>query len=133
MSDDLTLPTQIAIVAALEAEPGVTSRSTVWQHVPEEADLPLTVIEKITATPAGGKGGGLDLIEFEIATLMIAPGREYLTPLMGAIRRTLDGRHLPAQGVLLGEVTFVSSDDGVLDDGQTYFGVQRFQLFAQPA
>lgn len=130
---DLKLAAQGAIYRALNGSAAVSGLSSVYQHVPDEADPPLTVIDKMTATPAGGKGDQFDLIEFEITSLVREPGRKHLTPLMTAIREALEGRPLLAPGVGLSPPVFESDDDGLLDDGNTYFGVQRFTLFAQPA
>jgi Protein of unknown function (DUF3168) len=129
---DLRDAAQTAIVEALSGAPAVTL--PVWQHVPEEQQPPFHVIDKMSAEPWGGKGGGLDRIEFDLLTVVREPGREHLTPHMATARAVLEGQALPPQpGVALSSPAFEADDDDLLEDGQTYVGVQRFSLFAQPA
>lgn len=132
---DLKLAAQAAIFAALNV-PAVTDLAPVHEFVPETeppTQPPLVIINDMNAKPAGGKGGEFDRIEFEIITLVREPGREFLTPLMAAVRDQLEGQALASAEAVLSAPVFESDDDQLLDDGQTYSGAQRFSLFAQPA
>lgn len=131
---DLKLAAQNAIYDKLNGTAAVTSLAPVYQHVPDDHDPPVVIIGDMSMTSQGGKGGGLDLIEVEILSLVRAPGREHLTPLMTAIRDALDEQALDAQaGVTLSRPVFDGDEDALLDDGNTYMGTQRFSLFVQPA
>jgi len=129
---DLKLAAQDAIYDLLNATPTVTDVGPVWQHAPEELEPPYTIIGDMSASPIGGKDGGLDRIEFEILTVRREPGREFLTPMMAAVRDTLEGAELTSADAVLSPPVFESDEDDLLDDGQTYIGVQRFSLIAQP-
>jgi uncharacterized protein DUF3168 len=129
---DLNLAAQKAIYGALSV-PAVTNLSPVFQHVPDKQQPPVTIIGDLTATPAGGKDGGLDRIEFELISLVRAPSRTPLYSLMAAQRSVIEGQMLEAEGALLSAPVFEGSDDDLLDDGKTYLGTQRFSLFAQPS
>jgi len=130
---DLKLAAQTAIYAALNV-PAVTALAPVYQHVPDDTQPPAVVIDRMNVTAIGGKGGGLDLIEFDILTFIREPGREHLTPIMTAVRALLEEQALPAQsGVALSRPVFEADEDDVSEDGQTYSGLQRFSLVAQAA
>ncbi|HWT12298.1 MAG TPA: DUF3168 domain-containing protein [Allosphingosinicella sp.] len=127
---DLKLAAQVAIYEVLSALPAL---APFYQHVPGETQPPYSLIGDMSTTPMGGKSGGLDRIDFEILHYVREPGREFLTPRMAAAREALEGQALTADGVELSPPVFEGEDDGLLEDGQTYEGVQRFSLFAQPA
>lgn len=129
---DLRDAAQAGIFAALNV-PAVNSLAPVHQHVSEDTEPPLTIIGEISSTNAGGKDGGLELIQVRVLTVIRQPGREYLTPAMAAARVQIEGATLTAAGAVLSRPVFESADDELLDDGQTYVGQQRFSLFAQPA
>jgi len=131
---DLRVAVQVAVYEALSGAAEVTALAPVYQHVPEERDPPIVVVGKMNMSNEGGKGGGLYRIEFEIESLITKPGREHLTPIMAAVSAAIEDQELPAQaGVSLTRPVFEGDDDELLDDGNTYYGVQRFSLFAQPA
>jgi hypothetical protein len=131
---DLRLAAQAAVVAALDAAAAVTL--PVYQHAPEEDDdapfEPFHLIGDIVATPAGGKGGGLDRIEIEVLTALREAGREFVTPHMTAVRETLEDQTLASDDADLSAIVVESEEDQLLEDGVTYVGVQRFSLWAQP-
>ena len=130
---DLKLAAQAAIYGALNAASAVTGIGPVFEYVPEDQEPPFTIVDRMSATPQAGKDGGLDLIEFDILTMVRQPGREFLTPLMAAVRDTLEGVTLASATATLSPPEFVGDEDELLEDGQTYLGRQRFQLFAQAA
>jgi hypothetical protein len=132
MDFDAKLAVQVAVVTALSAA-ALPDDAAVWEHTPDDAEPPLVIVHKIALTPQAGKGGGLDLAEVEILTLVRKPGREFLTPLMASVRGRIEGQPLAADGATLSQPVFVSDDDTLLDDGNTYLGTQRFSLFVQPA
>lgn len=142
MAFDGKLAVQTAFFDALTS-PGRADGLPVFQHVPDNQEPPFVLIERITLTPAGGKAGGLDLAEVDVTT-EYAPtkrgddglhkeGREFVTPIMAENRARIDGQVLAATGASLSTPVFESDDDGMLGDGITYFGTQRFSLFVQPS
>ena len=129
---DFKYALQVALGEALEAAEAITIE--VFQHVPEKQEPPFHVIDKMTVTPIGGKDGGLDRIEVDVITEIRAPGREYLSPHMNAVRDTIDDQPLPVQaGVEFSIPRLIAEEDELLEDGQTYVGLQRFEVIAQPA
>lgn len=128
---DLKLAAQSAVFAALNV-PAVTGLAPVYQHTPDDTQPPVVIIGDMNAEAVGGKEGGFDRIDFEILTLVRAPGREHLTPLMAAVRAQLDEQALSQADAALSRPRFEGDSDEILEDGNTYLGVQRFSLFAQP-
>ncbi len=129
---DLRTEAQTAIYNALNV-PAVTALAPVFQHVPYNQVPPMIIIGRISAEPMGGKGGGLDRLTCEVISQDRSPNREKLYAMMGAIRTALDGVTLTSAAALLTSPTFEGSDDDLADDGETYFGSQRFVTIAQPA
>lgn len=134
---DLKLAAQVAIFVKLNAAPAVTGLAPVYEYVPSEQDgepvtPPYIVIDRMAATPQGGKGGMLDLIEFDILTVVRQPGREFLTPVMAAVRDTLEEASLVSTEAILSPPQFVGDEDELLENGQDYLGRQRFSTWAQP-
>lgn len=149
---DLVLAVQLAVRGLVAASGDVNTAlnavhdggevpqgDRVWQHIPLDAagnpeQPPMVIIGELAATPAGGKGGGLDRIEFELMYAVRKPGREYLTPLMTAGRAAVEGIEIAdTGGVKIAPPVFEGSETELLEDGETYFGVQRFSTFAQEA
>lgn len=131
---DFKLAAQAAIFAALKASAPLQAAAPTYEYVPAEIEPPMTILSRFAATPAGGKGDRFDEIEFEVLTVVRQPGREFLTPPMALVRETIEGAALArANGVALSRPVFLSDDDELLEDGQTYLGTQRFSLFAQRA
>ena len=128
---DLKLAAQDAIFDKLSAALAGLN-VPVYQHAPENQEPPVVLIGAMRAEPVGGKDGGLDRIEMEILSYVRAPGREHLTPVMTLVRETLEEQPLTADDVLLSAPVFEGDEDDLDEDGQTYVGVQRFSLFAQP-
>jgi len=131
MAYDAELAVQVGVFVALSDPERVDAQ--VFEHVPDEAEPPFVVVDKITLTDASGKGGGLDHVEFDVVSFHTGAGREFLTPIMAENRQRIEGQALTVDGATLSRPAFVSSDTGVLDDAITYFGTQRFSLFVQPA
>lgn len=134
MAYDAELAVQVAIYRAL-SEPARGDGVAVYEHVPDEADPPFVVIDKVTLTDAGGKDGGLDQAEVDVVSFHVGAGREFLTPILAENRRRIDRQAMidPDGQAQLSPPAFVSSDTGVLEDAITYFGTQKFILFVQPA
>lgn len=134
---DLKLAAQRALFAALDvsAVTGSAAGLTVWQHTPDDQQPPVVVLGEMSAENVGGKDGGFDRIDFEVLSLVRAPGREFLTPVMTAVRGAVEGAALVSATAILSPPVFESDDDEILEeDGSnvTYMGRQRFSLFAQP-
>lgn len=129
---DLLTATQDAVYAALNVSP-VTNIAPVYQHVPDNRQPPIVIIDDITSEADGSKDGSLDRITINIITVRREPRRAALYELMGAVRTALDGVAITATGALLTPPVFESSEDTLADDGVTYIGTQRFALWAQPS
>lgn len=131
---DYVLAAQTAIFAALKASAALQEAAPSFEYVPEDSEPPMTILSRFTMKPAGGKGDRFYEIEAEITSVVRKPGREHLTPIMMLVLDLIDGAALPdTDGVALSKPVFLSQDDELMEDGQTYLGTQRFTLFAQPA
>lgn len=130
---DFVLAAQTAVFARLKASVALQAAAPSFEFVPEDTEPPMTILSRFTATPAGGKGDRFDEIEFELLSVIREPGREFLTPAMAMVRDLIEGAALPSTlGVQFSGPVFLSQDDELLEDGQTYLGTQRFSLLAQP-
>jgi hypothetical protein len=129
---DYRLAVQNAIYDALNV-PAVTSLAPVYQHVPDNAQPPLVIIDDLTQEPDGGKDGGLDRCTIDIVTVWRSSRRADLYGLMAAVRNAVEGASLPQTEAVMSAPIFESADDDLGDDGVTYIGTQRFSLWAQPA
>ena len=130
---DLMTPTQDAFYDALN-KPAVTNLAPVFQHVPDEAQPPMIVIGQMSAQPyADTKDGSMDEITVEVITLNREPDRSALFKIMAANRAALEGQDLSTDEIELSPIKFLSMDDDLAEDGQTYIGSQRFSTIAQPA
>jgi hypothetical protein len=129
---DLLKAAQDAFFAALNV-PAVTSIGPVYQHLPDELQPPFVQIADITAESIGPKGGTMERLTVDVFTYRREPAREALYDLMAAVRGVLHDQSLTAAGAILSPPEQVTTDDTLLDDGQTYWGLQRFTLIAQPA
>jgi hypothetical protein len=123
--------TQDAIYAKLDAATAVTALAPVMQHVPENADPPLVIIGSVALTPVGGKDGNFDRAEVEVITIYRGPKRAAMFAIQSAVQDTLDNQELTGDA-LFSRPRQVSNDDELLEDGITYLGTQRFELFVQP-
>jgi len=129
---DVKLAVQDAIFTALNV-PAVTDLAPLVQHVPEDWQPPLVIIADIVVEPYGLKNGGLDRTTVDVVTISREPSRRPLYTMQAAVRALLDGTTLVADGLVALKPVEDSSEDQLLDDGQTYQGTQRFTMFAQPA
>lgn len=129
---DLNTATQDAIFDALNI-PAVTTEAPVYQHPPDGAEPPMHVLGDFGVENIGGKGGGLDRIEFEIITVIREQRRATLFERMAEVRQALEDVAITAPGVILSPPAFLASDDDISEDGVTYIGTQRFETIAQPA
>lgn len=107
----------------------ITTLAPLVQHILEDTEPPLFVIGDISTEPMGGKDGGLDRVTIEIWTYSRKPNRTELYTMQNAVRTLLDGISLSTSG--LSDPIEVANESEMLDDGQTYVGTQRYELFAQ--
>jgi hypothetical protein len=127
---DFATATQDAVFAALNVS-AVTDLAPVLQHVPEGTEPPLVIVGDIALTPAGGKDGNFDRAEFDIITLYRGPKRAALFTIQAAVRDQLDGAALSGTA-LFSRPRQIANDDEIAEDGITYVGTQKFELFVQP-
>jgi hypothetical protein len=111
----------------------VTNLAPVWQNPPEGTDPPVVVIGNIDLEPIGGKDGGLDKATADILTFIRQPDQTSLFALQTAVRTQLDGQTITATGAALSQPLQTSSEVALMEDGETYMGTQRFEIFVQPA
>jgi hypothetical protein len=111
----------------------VTNLAAVWQNPPEGTDPPVVVIGNIDLEPIGGKDGGLDKATADILTFIRQPDQTILFALQTAVRTQLDGQTITATGAALSQPLQTSSEVALMEDGETYMGTQRFEIFVQPA
>jgi hypothetical protein len=128
---DLALAVQEGVYGALTA--GVTL-GQVFQHVPENTPPPVVIIGEDDVDPTiGGKGERFERHELTILTVVQGPGKRPLRLLQEQVRAALDNRPITAAGANLSDPVFLSVTDQLLADGLTYYGEQRFLIFAEPA
>ena len=129
---DIPQAVQDAFYDALN-DASVTDLAPVVQHVLENTQPPLVVIGDINHTPVGGKDGGLDSVTVDVLSYFRGPNRKGLHAIQAAIRARLDDKTISAAGYELSRPMQMSSEGELLEDGETYVGTQRYELFAQPA
>jgi hypothetical protein len=129
---DIKTAAQDAFFAKLNVA-GVTNLAPVVQHVLEDTQPPLVVVGDVSTEPVGGKDGGLDMVTIDIITMIRSPQRASLFALQAAVRTQLDGQVVTGTGILLSDPVELSSEDDILEDGETYMGTQRYQTFVQPS
>lgn len=131
---------QDAAFAALNVPLVTGLGAEVWSHSPEidEGDDPLAsgsivLVHDISLTPEGGKDGGLDRATLTIVTLVRKPARSALSALQATVRKLLETSPVVTDGALLSQPVLVAAESGLMEDGATYMGTQRFELLVQPA
>jgi len=128
---DLASAVQQALYDALSA--GLTL-ARVYQHVPENTPPPVVIIGEDDIDPTlGGKGERFERHEVRIITVVRGPAKLPLRALQEEVRGTLDGQPISAAGAILSDPVMLTVSDQMLEDGQTYYGEQRFLIFAEPA
>lgn len=128
---DLASAVQKAVFDALDE---AVTLATVYQHVPEDTPPPVVIIGEDDIDPTlGGKGEQFERHEIRIICVARGPGKLPLRALQEEVRAALDERPIAASGALLSDPVILSTSDQLLPDGQTYYGEQRFLIFAQPA
>ena len=128
---DLTLATQDAVFAALSAG-GTSALAPVYQHVPENTQPPAVIVGDIEVEAIGGKDGGLDRNVVTIVSFYRGPARKGLYAIMAANRAALDDQPLASAAAILSRPVFLNATDDLGEDGETYQGVQQFEIIAQP-
>jgi len=128
---DAATAVQEALYAALNVS-GVTDLAPVWQNPPEGTDPPVVVIGNVSLEPIGGKDGGFDKATADVLTFVRQPDQTVLFALQTAVRNQVDGAQLTAPGAVLSAPVMTSSEVEMMDDGETYMGTQRFEVFVQP-
>jgi hypothetical protein len=132
---------QAAAYTALNVAALAGSAATVWAHLPEveegadplAGEQSIVLVHDIALTPMGGKDGGLDQASLEIVTFIRQPDRSALSALQARVRDLLENGPFVAAGAILSQPVQVSAEGTLWEDGATYQGTQRFELFAQPA
>jgi hypothetical protein len=130
-SVDLLSATQDAVFDAINA-PALTALGPVFTNVPENQKPPFTAIGAIDAERVGTKDGGLERHTVEIEFQHRGQSKIPLFAMMHAARTLLEAAKLTAAGALLQTPIWQASATDREDDGQTYHGIHRFELFAQP-
>lgn len=135
MPDDLKLATQDGIWALIEPMAGTLvdgDQLQLFQHVPQDTQPPLVVISDISSEEVGAKSDPWERHTVEIISEYRGPARKHLYAIMGQIMALVDGAAIAQPpGISLTVPEFEGSEDGLLEDGQTYQGRQRFVLFAE--
>lgn len=129
---DAATAVQEALFTALNVT-AVTNLAPVWQNPPEGTNPPVVVIGNVELEPIGGKDGGLDKATADVLTFIRQPDQTILFALQNAVRTQVDGQALTATGAILSRPLMTSSESDMMDDGETYMGTQRFEIFVQPA
>jgi hypothetical protein len=127
---NFTIATQDALFAALNVT-AMTDLAPVMQHVPEGTEPPLVIVGDISFTPVGGKDGNFDRAEVDIVTMYRGPKRAGLFALQEVVQTLLDGVALTGDA-LFSNPRQIANQEEIMEDGITYVGTQRFELFVQP-
>ena len=130
---DLLLATQDAVFAALNV-PAVTGLAPVFTSVPPNTQPPFVAVGLIDAEAFGDdKSGGIEQHTVEIEFQFRGNTRRPLLAMMHAARTALAGTALSAPGAVLTAALWRASATDREDDGVTWHGIHRFELFAQQA
>ena len=127
---DLLQATQDAIFALLDV-PSVTVLAPVYTSVPEKAQPPYILIGLIDAEEVGPKGGGLEQHSIEVEFQYRGTSKRPLFAMMRAARTAIEGGVMSIPGATLENARWLASATDREDDGVTYHGIHRFELFAQ--
>lgn len=131
MNVDLMIPVQDAVFAALSA--GMpASLATVRQHVPDDFNGSLVVIGRLDASEDMAKGCQAEIHTVEIATFFHGPARRGVLEIMAKVRELLDQQEMPASGAYISECRWLNSTADLDDDGETYIGLQNFEISVEP-
>lgn len=127
---------QAAFHQALDGAAAVTADSKVFQHVPEDEELGAgeawVIVGDLSSEALGGKDGGLDRVVVEILVVANELDQTALTSRQARVRTALEESDLPEQeGVAISRPVFEGDEARLAEDGQTYFGIQRFSVFVQ--
>lgn len=128
---DLLLATQDAVFAALDVTP-VTTLAPVFTSVPPNTQPPFVAVGLIDADLFGAnKGSGVERHTVEIEFLFRGNTRRPLLAMMHAARVALESATLSAPAALLTDALWQASATDRENDGVTWHGIHRFELFAQ--
>lgn len=129
---DLLRATQDGIFALLNI-PAVTSLAPVFTNVPPNTQPPFIEVGAIDAQEIGPKGGSIEQHAVEVEFQHRGSSRLPLLAMMTAARTAIEGQVIdPVAGALLEDPRWLASATDREEDGVTYHGIHRFELFAQP-
>lgn len=127
---DLSLAVQDGLYEKLSAN---VTLAPVYQHTPDGTEPPVVIIGQDVFTAEGDKSGRLERHTCEIITLVRGSSRKALYALQAEVYAALHGEPITFAGATLSAPAFLDADDELLEDGKTYYGRQRFEVWAQPA
>lgn len=113
---------------------GQVTLADVYQHVPQDKPPPVVIIGDLQADQAGAKGDDFQAFEFEIVSIVAATARKPLLALQEQVKGALINWTPPEEsGVRFSDVMHLNTSGELMPDGEHYFGVQRWRVFAETA
>ncbi|MFA7505294.1 MAG: DUF3168 domain-containing protein [Burkholderiaceae bacterium] len=103
--------------------------ATVYQDVPENADLPIIIVGDMKSAPLGAKNDPDRRVSVLVVAMVAAEERAPLLDLQRQIEAALDGRVFTPTGWRLA-VTFEDDDAQLAEDGVSYVGTSAFDVLA---
>lgn len=138
MTADSQLAVQTALVAALQADSSVAGllaqgAASVLDHVPQSTPYPYLVVGESKATPFDSKTEeGMEQV-VTLHSWSTYNGMSEIKSIMAAVVAALDRASLAVSGHALVDISFVSSEAMLDEDGVTRHGIQRFRVLTEAA
>lgn len=124
---DVTLPVQVAVVAALRGSGALTGivGSRIYDRAPANAAAPYALLSGWTADDEGVECGEAARVAFAVDCYSAEPGREQVAEMAGAVKSAL--HRLEASGL---EIMWQGSVWNQEKDGLTHRASCRFEALA---
>lgn len=136
MTADSQLEVQSAVISALQADSTVVGllaqgASSVLDHVPQSTPYPYVVVGEATTAPFDSKTeDGMDQT-ITLHAWSTFNGMSEIKEIMAAVVEVLDRANISVTGHDLIDISFLSSEAKLEEDGVTRHGIQKFRVLTE--
>jgi hypothetical protein len=129
---------QKAVYDRLAAASGLTALlaagdGSIFDHVPRGSAFPYVAIGEMRLQPLDTQGGDGSDIDLSIHSFARGTGHREVRALMSAIHAALHDAAFPVANRTLVLCRLIAAESAMEGDGETYHGLQRFQIITEPA
>lgn len=129
---DLMTASQDVVVALLKASPAAELGSA-WHSPKQDMQPPFYLVGDMTSEPIGGKDDQVEKITLELQSIYRGRDRGQLLAMLHAGRAALDRVTTTVDGVRF-EISWAGGGASTAAaDGQTFAGINTFEIYAEPA